>query len=327
MLFAALEILFRQRWRYLALFVVLPLVAAAVCVQMYPKATVAESLWIGNQTYLVTGRPYYQQYLTPAALTLTDMTEYFQTGEFFNGVAKRLEKQHAVQSQSELDAAMGSLGTLVARADGPNLLSLTDTCPRTALCIATLNAALQVFEQHEGAVLTQQETVAAQVYTMQLQNANAALSQAQQAVSAYLATHPQETAAQQAVDSHLQSLNQTVTTAKAAADNAQTKLNNVASSALSSRLANQSLYQVIDHPHPISGRMSSLPKKQMLMAAAAFWALGLLMLVLTLRLKRVVLHPAQLERVVGFPPVAVMAPLHAGGTASTGRLLGEGGSQ
>lgn len=327
MLFAALEILFRQPWRYLTLFVLLPLVAAAVCVQMYPKATVAESLWIGNQTYLVTGRPYYQQYLTPAALTLTDMTQYFQTGEFFDGVAKRLEKQHAFQSQSELGATLGSLGTLVARADGPNLLSLTYTCPRTALCIATLNAALHVFEQHEGAVLTQQETVASQVYSQQLQNANAALSQAQQAVSTYLAAHPQETTAQQAVDAHLQGLNQTLTNAKAAADSAQTKLNSVASSSLSARVANNSLYQVIDSPHRISGRMSSLPKKQMLMAAAAFWALGLLMLVATLRLKRVVLHPAQLERVVGFAPVAIMAPLHAGGTPPTGRLLDDGGSQ
>ena len=92
-------------------------------------------------------------------------------------------------------------------------------------------------------------------------------------------------------------------------------------------MENASLYQVIDPPYRTSGRLSSLPKKQMLIGAAAFWALGLLMLVLTLRLRRVILHPAQLERALGSPPLAVTAPLHGRRGASAGRLLGAGGSR
>lgn len=329
MLFAALEILFRQRWRYLALFVLLPLVAGVACTRIYSRASAAESIWIGNQTYLNTQRPYYQQFLTPSQLTLTDMTQYFQTGEFADRVTLLLQKQHAFLTPGEAAATRGSLGAgLVATAVGPNLLSLSYTGSRTTLCMAVLSAALQVFEQHEGATLTSQQAVATQVYSRQLTDANKALSEAQHAVAAYLAAHPNETPGQQANDSQLSVLNQSVTDEKAAATSAQTKLNTVAASSLAAQVANNSLYQVIDRPHRTSGRLSSLPRKQMLMAAGACWALGLLLLAGTLRYRRPILHPAQLERALGFAPVAVTAPLHApdpGGSA--GRLLGAGGSR
>lgn len=328
MLFAALEILFRQRWRYLTLFVLLPVVAAVVCVRMYPKATVAESLWIGNQTYLNTELPYYERYLTPAQMTLSDMAQYQQTGDFANKVTKLLEGRHAFLSAGELAATRGTLGAdLVGKANGANLLTVTATCPRAALCAAILTASMQVFEDHEAAVLTSQQTVATQVYTRQLADAQAALSQAQTALAAYQSAHTQETAAQQSADSQLSLLNQNVATEKTAVASVQSKLNTVTSSSLAAKLENASLYQVIDSPYRTSGRLSSLPKKQMLIAAAAFWALGLLLLVVTLRLQRVILHPAQLERALGFAPVAVTAPLHQDRSTPAGHLLTAGGSR
>lgn len=328
MLFAALEILFRQRWRYLTLFVLLPMVAAVVCVQMYPKATVAESLWIGNQTYLNTELPYYQRYETPAQMTLSDMTQYFQTGEFSNKVTRLLEGRHAFLSPAELAATRGTLAAdLIGKANGANLLTVTATCPRAALCADILSASMQVFEDHEAAVLTSQQTVATQVYTRQLVDAQAALSQAQTALAAYQSAHPNETPAQQSTDSQLSLLNQNVANQKASVATTQTKLDTVTSSSLAAKLENASLYQLIDPPYRTSGRLSSLPKKQMLIAAAVFWALGLFMLVASLRLHRAILHPAQLERSLGFAPVAVTAPLHQDRRAATGRLLGAGGSR
>lgn len=328
MLFAALEIIFRQRWRYLALFVLLPLAAAVVCVQLYPKATVAESLWIGDQTYLNTQAPQYQQYLTPAQITLTDMTQYFQTRQFADRVIERLKSEQAFASQSEAASTGGGLGSsLLATASGANVVTITCTSPRAALGVAILNAALQVFEHHEAAALASQQTVSAQVYSKQLADAQAALSQAQAALAAYQAAHPQENAVQQANDPQLTVLNQSVADHRSAVSAAQTKLTGVTSSSQAAQLENASLYQLIDPPYRTSGRLSSLPKKQMLMAAAVCWGLGLILLGITLRLQRVILHPAQLERIVGFPPVAITAPLTWGRSIPSDRLLGEGGSR
>jgi len=303
-------------------------VASVVCVQLYPRATVAESLWIGNQTYLNTELPYYERYLTPAQMTLSDMTQYFQTGDFGNQVTRQLEKEHAFLSPDEAAATRGTLGTaLVGKTGGANLLTVTATCPRAALCVDILKAGMQVFEDHEATVLTSQEAVATQVYKQQLAAAQLSLTQAQAALAAYQAAHPQETAAQQSTDSEFAVLTQGVADEKAAVASAQGKLNTVTSSSLAARLENASLYQVIDPPYRTSGHLSSLPKKQMLVAAAACWALGLLLLLVTLRMQRVILHPAQIERALGFPPVAITAPLHQGQRAPAGLLLGGGGSR
>ena len=313
MLFSSLEILFRHKWRYLIMLVVLPLIGAAVCIPLFPKSTATESVWVSDQTYLNTTSPSYQAYLTPSEIALSDMTQYFQTTAFADAVVQKLNRQNAFQSATEATDTRNSMGkNLSGSTGGANLVSLQYFCPRATLCPQVLVASVQVFETYETAVQTQQAKTASQIYAKQLQQAQQSLHTSQQALNVYLAAHPGENTGQTSSDPALATLVQNVSNAQTGVTDAQTKVSGVVSASQAAQQASATLYQIIDPARTSSSRLSSLPTKQMMIVFAAFWALTLIALLLATRLTRVVRHPAQVGRALGIPLAAVMAPIAAG---------------
>lgn len=311
MLYPMLEIIFRHRWRYLSLLVVLPLIGALVCIPLYPKSTASELIWVQNQNLLQTGQPAYKAYLTPAQVTQGDFEQYIQTHAFAAGVYTKLTRRGLRDGQAVAIANGLHLG-LVATTKGNNVLLLSYTCTQpTSQCPVILSTAWNVYEAYSASSVNTQLKVVEQAYQQQVQQAQQQLDSANAAVNAYLAQHPTESQAQQATDPTLSSLIQNGKSAEQALATAQAKLSNAQAQANTNQISVSSLYAVAGAAHSDSGRLSRLPTKQMLIVAAIFWALAAISLIVTTRVKRVVRHPNQLATALGIEVAAVMHPIPA----------------
>lgn len=311
MLYPMLEIVFRHRWRYLTLLVVLPLIGALVCIPLYPKSTASELIWVQNQNLLQTGQPAYKAYLTPAQVAQGDFEQYIQTHAFAVGVYKKLS-QRGVDDSQAVSIANGIHLGLLATTKGNNVLLLGYTCTQpVSLCPVILSTSWDVYESYSAASVNNQLKVVEQAYQQQVQQAQQQLNSANAAVNSYLAQHPAETQAQQATDPTLSSLIQNGKSAEQALATAQAKLSNAQAQANTNQISVSSLYTVVGASHTNSGRLSRLPTKQMLLVAAVFWALAAISLIVTSRVQRVVRHPNQLATALGIEVAAVMHPIPA----------------
>lgn len=309
MLYSMLETVFRHRWRYFLLLLVLPLIGALVCIPLYPKSTASESVWVQNQDLLNTTQPVYQMYLTPAQATQGDFEQYIQTRTFADEVYKKLLAQ-GVGSGQATGIANGLSGGLVATTTGNNLLMLDYTCTEPALCPLVLSLSWGVYETYSASNANSEDKVAERVYQQQVEQAQQQEDTASAAVNQYLGQHPAETQ-QTVTDPTLSSLQQNLQNAQQALQSAQSKLSGAQAQANTNQISSSSLYTVVDPPHSLGGHLSRLPTKQMMIAAAIFWALAAVSLILTSRIERVVRHPNQLASALGIEVTAVMQPIPA----------------
>lgn len=309
MLYPTLELVFRHRWRYLVLLVVLPLLGAMACIPLFPKATASELIWVQDQNLLSSTLPNYEAYLTPAELAQGDFEQYIQTQAFSTRVTKELRSKSV--SAGVATSLAGDLGSdLVANPAGNNLLQLDYSCTRPALCTQVLTTSWDVYEAYATATVNSQLEVAERAYQKQLDQAQAQLGTANAAVTSYLAQHPGENP-QTSTDPTLVGLLQAVDTAQQAVTDAKTNLAAAQIQASTNQISVTSLYRVAAPAHSAGGHLSRLPLKQMAMVAALFWALAAASLIVTSRLERVVRHPAQLTAALGLDVAAVTLPLPA----------------
>lgn len=310
MLYSMLEIIFRHRWRYLVLLVVLPLIGALICIPLYPKSSASELVWVQNQNLLNSGEPVYQAYLTPAQVTQGDFEQYIQTHAFAAGVYKKLVHQGLSASEAA-GIANGLSSGLGAGATGNNLLLLAYTCTEaSSLCPVILSVSWDVYEAYSASSVNNQLKVAEQAYQQQVQQAQQQLAGANAAANTYLSQHPGESQ-QTASDPTLSGLLQNVQAAQQSLQSAQGKLADAQSQADTNRISVSSLYTVVGPPHTDGGHLSRLPTKQMMMVAAVFWGLALASLIVITRVERVVRHPKQLAAALGVELAAVIQPVPA----------------
>lgn len=310
-----LEMLFRHRWRYLTLLVVLPLIGAIVCIPLYPKGTAQELVWVQDQNLLSTSQPTYDAYLTPAQVTQGDFEQYIQTDKFGTAVYNKLVAQGVGTGQA-YSIAVGLATSVTSTAAGNNLLLLSYTCDHPSLCPEVLNLSWQVYESYSAANANTQTKVAEQVFQQQVNQAQQQVNSATAAINTYIAQHPGATTNS---DPQLTSLQQAQLNAAQTLQTAQGKLQAAQSQANTDQISASSLYSVVDPPHALGGHLSHLPTKQMMIAAALFWALAAISLIVTARLERVVRHPKQLAAALGLEVSAVMQPIPA--PTSTSRAL------
>lgn len=314
MLYPILELLFRHRWRYLVLLVVLPLLGALICIPLFPKSTVTELVWVQDQSLLDANLPSYDSYLTPAQITQGDLEQYIQTQPFATSVAGKLRRQGV--SRSEATSIAGGLPTtLVATTTGNNLLLLSYTCTHPTLCSLVLTTSWRVYETYWASNVNSELQVAEQAYQKQVQQAQQQVNTTGAAVTRYLAEHPGENP-QTTTDPALATLVQAAQSAQQALEDAQTKLAGVQTQASANEVSAASLYRVVDPAHSQGGHLSRLPTRQMMLVAVFFWALAVISLLLTLRLERVVRHPQQLGSALGLDVTAVMEPIPAATSTS-----------
>ncbi len=310
MLYSMLEMLFRHRWRYLTLLVVLPLIGALVCIPLFPKGTAEELVWVQDQNLLNTSQPAYDSYLTPAQVTQADFEQYIQTDKFGVAVDKKLIAK-GVSTGQAYSIAVGLHTALVATASGNNLLQISYTCDQPSLCTQVLGLSWQVYQSYSTANANGQVKVAEQVYRQQVEQAQEQVDSATAAINTYVAQHPGESQQTTTADPQLSSLQQNLVNAQQTLQTAQGKLAQAQAQANTNQISSSSLYSVVNQPQSRGGHLSHLPTKQMMIAAALFWALAAISLIVSGRLERVVRHPNQLGSALGLEVAAVMQPIPA----------------
>jgi len=187
------EILFRNRLRFLILLLILPAELSVGAALLYPHNSAVSSLWVDTPTYFsvspaATG---WSQYLTPAQNTVDAIDQMVKTDAFYKTLNTQLFDEHTFKNAGERDATMSSLSTdLRIATAGSHLVTLSHTCVRTAICINVLNATVGIYRTWFAGQQRSQATVAIDFYTRQLTDEQAKLAAAQKALTAYAAANP-----------------------------------------------------------------------------------------------------------------------------------------
>lgn len=304
------EILFRHRLRFLILIFVLPAELAVACVFLFPHQTAASALWVDTPAYIqispsVQG---WNQYLTPAQNTVDALDQLRGTDSFVNTLKAKLDISGTFRDANERDSIMATAATDIAiAANGSHLVALTYTCPRQPVCTNVLIATEQIYRQWLDDQQTAQANVAIGFYTGQLSDEQAKLAADQTALSNYLAAHPNVKPADAAVLPQLDQLLRNVDSDSVQVAYLQQKLDDTKLTNAAVNQTDSTVLKVIDPPRTVGGRLSSLPRKQMLIAGAAGLALAVLMLVFLAWSDRTVREARDLENFLRLP-VAVTIP-------------------
>ncbi len=306
------EILFRHRLRFLILIVLLPAELAVACIFLFPHQTASSALWVDTPAYIdispaVQG---WNQYLTPAQNTVDALDQLRGTDSFVNTLRSQLDATNSFKDSSERDSVMATVATdIIVTPNGSHLVGLTYTCPRQPLCSDVLAATEQIYRQWLSDQQGAQAKVAIDFYTGQLADARTKLSADQTALSSYLAAHPDIKPSDAAILPQFDLLSRNVDGDLLNVSDLQQKLDNVRLTNAAVGQIDNTVLKVIDPPRTVGGRLNSLPRKQMMIAAAAGLALAAGMLVFIAWSDRTVREARDLESLVRLPIVVSIPDL------------------
>jgi len=310
------EILFGHRLRFLILILVLPAELALACVFLFPHQTATSDLWVDTPAYIqispsVQG---WDQYLTPAQNTVDALDQLRGTQSFVNTLSAKLDLLNTFRDTSERDSVMATAATdIVIVANGSHLVGLTYTCPRQPICTNVLLAIEQIYRQWLDDQQTAQANVAINFYTGQLSDAQTKLTADQTALSNYLAAHPNVKASDAAIVPQLDLLIRNVDNDLLQVADLQQKLDDTKLTDAAVNQTDSTVLKVIDPPRTVGGKLSSLPRKQMLIAGAAGLALAVVVLVFMAWSDRTVREARDLERFLRLPIAAIIPDLALAG--------------
>jgi hypothetical protein len=307
------EILFRNRLRFLILLLILPAELSVGAALLYPHNTAVSSLWVDTPTYFsvspaATG---WSQYLTPAQNTVDAIDQMVKTDAFYKTLNTQLFDEHTFKNAGERDATMSSLSTdLRIATAGSHLVTLSHTCVRTAICISVLNATVGIYRTWFAGQQRAQANVAIDFYTRQLTDEQAKLAAAQKALTAYAAANPNLKPADAPTIPEFDQLVRNVDQERTSVAALQQKVNNIQFTDLAVAQIDNSVLSVIDPPRATGGgELSSLPKKQIAIVWIACLALAAAALVLMAWIDRNARDPKELERRLKVPVVVTIPDL------------------
>jgi uncharacterized protein involved in exopolysaccharide biosynthesis len=307
-----LEILFRHRLRFLALFFLLPAVVASAVVFLYPHQVASASLWVDTPTYIeiapsATG---WNQYLTPSQNTVDALNQLMGTNSFYKTLAERLDAANTFSSVDEKNSVMANLGSdLTKTATGSHLVVLDYTCPRKPVCVAVLGATLDIYRDWLASRQQAQAKIALDFYTKQLADAQATLQTNETAFANYIATHPDVKATDTAINPELDQLYRAVTDDRATVNSLQSKLDNLRLTNAAAVQIQSTVLNVIDAPRIISGGLGSLPRKQLAIAEILCLVVAVAVLAVMAWSDRSVRDPKELQARLRVPVVAAIPDL------------------
>src|SRR5579859_7962605 len=153
------------------------------------------------------------------------------------------------------------------KSSGSHLISFTYVCHRQALCPAVLTATIDIYRSWLSDNLSNQTHAATDFYTSQLAQAQTTLSLDQQQLAEYAHSHPGAAAN---LDPQYETLDHNVSDASGEVTTLKDKLDSLKLTSLAVGNIADTVLKVVDQPAwPSGGRLSSLPKKQILMAWGA----------------------------------------------------------
>jgi hypothetical protein len=315
------EILFRHRLRFLILLVILPAELAVACIFLFPHQTAVSSLWVDAPAYISVSpaATSWNQYLTPAQNTVDALDQLRSTDSFVQTLGKSLDATNTFDTARERDSVLAAVTTdTVITADGSHLVVLTYTCPREPICSKVLSATVQIYSRWLVNQQTAQAKVAIDFYTGQLGASQAKLTSDETALAHYVAAHPSVTPAQAPLIPEYDQLIRNVDSDKLEVAALQqkvsdTKLTNAAVGQLDS-----TMLTVVDPPRAVGGWISSLPRKQMVIAAIASLALAVAVLMIMVWSDRSTREPRDIESRLRIPVVVTIPELLAGTSRADG---------
>jgi hypothetical protein len=306
------EILFRHRLRFLILLFFLPVELAGACILLFPHQTAVSSLWVDTPTYISVSSASsgWNQYLTPAQNTADALDQLRSTDAFSTSLRSSLDAANTFQSGSERDSVLATVTTdTVITANGSHLVVLTYTCPHEPICSSVLNSTEKIYHQWLVDQETAQAKVAIDFYTSQLGGAQATLRSDNTALAGYVAAHPSVRPADAPLIPQFDQLIRNVDTDKQAVSTLQQKLDDIKLSNAAVGQLDSTVLKVVDPPRIVGGRINSLPRKQMAVAAIASLALAVAVLVIMVWSDRSAREPKDIESRLRIPVVATIQDL------------------
>lgn len=307
------EILFRHRLRFAALFLI-PVALAAAAMVWFDSFRATATIRIEDPssfgaTFVPIG---WSANLTPAQNLADSFGQVVKTPAFAKSLSYTLLSSGGTTNAAELQQVVGSFGAnLKIGVSGSHLVTLTYVCHRANLCAQVLADAVTVFQSQLVKVQKAQADATSSFWEGQLKDAQASLASAEHALKAYAAANPGVTIDATSSDPQVVQLLDGVRQWKTKVVEAQDGLSLAQYLSTSSERFIQIGTTVVDPPHLASSR--TLGDGSSLIPAGLVLFVGLLAglayLALLTFMDKTVGDPRVLERRLGVPVVATIPRL------------------
>lgn len=307
------ELLFRHKVRFAALFLV-PIVLGGAVTYVYAGYKATATLHIEDPSafsasFVPVG---WNANATPAQNLADSVGQVIKTPAFAQSLTNSLASSGATSSTTELQQTVSSIGAnLAVNVAGTNLVALTYSCHRSALCTPVLSATVAVFQAQVVQLEQDRANASSNLWKSQLTDAQSSLTTAEADLRTYAAAHPGVTIAADSSDPTAVQLFESVQLWRAKALEAQDNLNSAQYLGTASARLLQVGTTVSDQPHLTGHRF--IGDGFSLLPGGLVLVLGLLIIVAYLRLlvwaDRTVGDPKALERRLGVPVVATIPKL------------------
>lgn len=303
------EILFRHRIRFTAL-VMIPIALGVSVAILFVSYRATATLRIEDPSaFGASFEPVgWTTSQTPGQNLADSVNQVVKAPAFANSLSSRLSSAGSVSGDAELRQTLASTGTsLKASASGSHLMTLTYTCPRSALCMSVLTNTIDIFNEQLARMQKEQAAAANAFWSGQLKDAEANLATAQTALHDFAVANPTASSSNpQAVE-----LVRNVQLWQAKVVEAQNSLSQAQYLSTASARFLQMGTTVVDPPHMTGSRF--VGDGSSLVPGALVLLAGLALIVTYIHLlawgDRTAGDPKVLERHLGVPVVATIPKL------------------
>jgi uncharacterized protein involved in exopolysaccharide biosynthesis len=307
------EILFRHRLRFTALFLI-PVALAATALVWFASFRATATMRIEDPssfgaTFVPIG---WSPNLTPAQNLADSVTQVVKTPAFAQSLSDTLSSSGTISNSAELQQVVGSIGAnLRIGVSGSHLMTLTYSCHKANLCAQVLGDAMAVFRGQLVQAQKAQADATSTFWKGQLKDAQASLALAEQALQSYAAANPGVTIDANSSDPQVVQLLDGVRQWKAKVVEAQDSLSLAQYLSTSSARFIEVGTTVVDTPHLASSRTLGDGSSLLLAALVLFGGLvvGLAYVGLLAVIDKTVRDARALERRLGVPVVATIPRL------------------
>jgi hypothetical protein len=249
---------------------------------------------------------------TPAQNLADSLSQVVRTAAFQQALSDRLSSSGTISNADELRRTVTSTGTdLNANASGPHLVTLTYTCPRSALCQRVVRDIIDIYRERVAQMQQDQAAAATTFWTGQLRDAQINLKAAQDAVQTYATAHPGATIDGNSSDPQVVQIVNNAQLWRAKVIEAQDALTQANYLGTASARFLQAGTTVVDQPHVTGSRL--VGNGTSLVPAALVLVIGLMLfvacVVLLAWVDRTASDPKAVERRLGVPVVATIPKL------------------
>jgi hypothetical protein len=311
------EILFRQRIRFFALFLIPVALGASIALLLATQRAAATLSIADPSSFGASFTPVgWNANQTPAQNLTDSVSQVVRTPAFSQSLSSTLTSSGAVSGAGELQQVLASTGTkLKVSASGSHLMTLTYTCPRAALCLSVVSATIAILHEQLAKAQQSQAAAATDFWSGALKDAQANLAAAQTALQNYATANPGTTVDASSSDPKVVQLVNDVQLWRAKVAEAQSSLSQARYLGSTSARFLQIGTAVVDAPHVTSSRFlgdgtSLLPGAMVLLIGLA--AVGTYV-VLVGWADRTAGDPRALEGRLGIPVVATIPKLVGSG--------------